>query len=106
FGADKDSMRYAIDGAVPRVERHFDLGTLSHRLLGYHTFHGGANDHDDDPLHVVALFRGDLAGPVLRVDDYPTGIRPILEDLTPLHELLRGIEARGLEYYLSIVAGL
>jgi len=106
LGADKDSMRYAIGEARPRVERHFDLGNLGDRLLGHRTFYGGASAFDDDPLHVVALFRGDLADPILRVDDYPTGVRPILPDLSPLHEILRKIEARGLRFYLGIVPAL
>jgi hypothetical protein len=106
FGADADRMRFRIGDARPRVERHFDLGDLGDRLLGFHTYFGGANTWDDDPLHVVALFRGDLADPILRIDDYPTGIRPIPDDLSPLHDLLHRVEARGLRYYLGIVPAL
>jgi hypothetical protein len=106
FGPDGDCLRFAIGDARPRVERHFDLSSLGDRLLGHHTFSGGANVHDPAPLHVVALLRGDLADPVIRIDDYPTGIRPILPDLSPLHDILHKVEARGLEYYLGIVPAL
>lgn len=41
--------------------------------------------------------------PVLRVDDYPTGVRPLLADLGSVHQVLREIEARGLAYHLGIV---
>lgn len=106
FGKDGDSVRYAIGPHVPRVTPAFDLNTLQDRLLGYHTYHGGANLYDPDPLHLIALFRGDLAEPVLRIDDYPTGIRPILDDLSPLHKILEQVEARGLPYHLGIVPAL
>jgi hypothetical protein len=106
FGPDGDCMRFAIADARPRVEHHFDLNRLGDRLLGHHTFEGGANVYDRSPLHVVALFRGDLADPVLRIDDYPTGVRPILSDLSPLHDILHKVDARGLKYYLGIVPAL
>lgn len=106
FGSDGDCMRYAVGDAHPRVDRHFRLDTLGDRLLGYRTFHGGANSFDDAPLHVVAFIRGDLADPVLRIDDYPTGVRPIPTDLLPLHETLYRVEQRGLRYHLGIVPAL
>ena len=61
FGPDGDCMRYAIGGDRPRVEPHFDLAGLGDKLLGCRTYYGGANEFDDEPLHVVALLRGDLA---------------------------------------------
>ncbi len=106
FGADGDCMRYRIGDACPRVEGFFDLNTFGDRLLGFRTFTGGANPFDEAPLHFMAVFRGDLADPLLRIDDYPTGIRPILPDLTPLHDVLRKVEARGLQYHLGIVPAL
>lgn len=101
-----DAMRYSIGDERPRGEPSFDLESLGDRLLGYHTYFGGANLADDDPRHVIAIFRGDLADPMLRIDDYPTGIRPILSDLSPLHGILQQIEAHGLAYYLGIVPKL
>lgn len=110
FGNDGDRMRYAVGGAEPRAEvgeRQTDLeALLGDRLLGHRLFHGGANPQDDDPLHLLALIRGDLSGPILRVDDYPTGIRPILPDLGPLHAILERLEARALPYHLGIVPAL
>jgi hypothetical protein len=106
FGTDGDCSRYAVGGEHPRVEHHFDLNTLGDRLLGYRTFNGGANAFDDEPLHVVALIRGDLADPILRIDDYPTGVRPIATDLSPLHEVLHKVEDHGLRYHLGIVPAL
>jgi len=42
----------------------------------------------------------------LRMDDYPTGVRPILPDLAPIHEVLADFDARGLEVHLGIVPAL
>jgi hypothetical protein len=106
FGGDGDQMRYAVGDARPRVENSFDLASLGDRLLGFLTYHGGANEVDADPLHVIALFRGDRADPFLRIDDYPTGIRPLLPDLSPLHRILEKVEAHGLSYHLGIVPAL
>ncbi len=106
FAADGDRMRYAVGDARPRVDSFFSLQDLGDRLLAYRTFYGGANAYDDAPLHVLALFRGDLAGPVLRIDDYPTGIRPLLPDLAPLHDVLGQVESRELPYHLGIVPAL
>lgn len=54
----------------------------------------------------LRLERGELADPLLRVDDYPTGVRPILEDLTPLHEVLQRIDDSGLAFHLGIVPAI
>jgi hypothetical protein len=55
------------------------------------------------PLH---LYRGDLTDPLLRVDDYPTGVRPILEDLSSLHDVLQQIDDSTLAFHLGIVPAL
>jgi len=52
------------------------------------------------------LFRGDLTDPLLRVDDYPTGVRPILEDLSSLHQALSLIDAAGLPFHLGVVPAI
>lgn len=106
FGRDGDQMRYAVPGEQPRTERFFDLASFGDRLLGYRTYYGGANEVDEKPLHVIALFRGDRAEPTLRIDDYPTGIRPLLPDLAPLNSILEQVESCGLEYHLGIVPAL
>jgi hypothetical protein len=55
---------------------------------------------------IARLYRGDLTDPLLRVDDYPTGVRPILEDLSSLHEVLSQIDAAGLPFHLGIVPAI
>ncbi len=54
----------------------------------------------------LSLYRGELTDPILRVDDYPTGVRPILEDLTSLHDVLSQIDDSGLPFHLGIVPAL
>lgn len=101
-----DAVRFSVGGEETRIANTFTLESLGDRLLAYRTFYGGANEFDDDPLHFIALIRGDLAEPVIRIDDYPTGIRPILPDLSPIHEVIQKFEEAGLPYYLGIVPGL
>jgi hypothetical protein len=54
----------------------------------------------------LALYRGALTHPLIRIDDYPTGIRPILPDLKPLDEILRQFETRRISYHLGIVPAI
>jgi hypothetical protein len=59
----------------------------------------------DVPVH-CAVLAGDAGRQLLRIDDYPTGVRPILADLGPLHAVLRECDRRGLEHHLGIVPTL
>ncbi|HKU37014.1 MAG TPA: DUF2334 domain-containing protein [Polyangiales bacterium] len=52
------------------------------------------------------MARGALRHPLIRIDDYPSGVRPIPLDLAPIHAVLAQFEARSLPYYLGIVPGL
>jgi hypothetical protein len=54
----------------------------------------------------LQIYRGDRSDPLLRVDDYPTGVRPILEDLTSLHDVLSRIDDSGLAFHLGIVPAI
>lgn len=101
-----DVVRYGIGDERPRIEQSFDLSSLGDRLLGYRTYFGGANEADADPRHVIAVFRGDLADPILRIDGYPTRVRRMLDDLTPLHKVLEQVETRKFKYHLGIVPTL
>ncbi|MEP7051305.1 MAG: hypothetical protein ABJB12_13175 [Pseudomonadota bacterium] len=54
----------------------------------------------------LRVYRGDFTDPLLRVDDYPTGVRPILDDLSSIHEVLTLIDAAGLPFHLGIVPSI
>ena len=56
--------------------------------------------------HFALLLPGHRSEPLLRVDDYPTGVRPLLSDLAPIHRVLRAIDDRGLRCHLGIVPAL
>lgn len=65
-----------------------------------------APDSYGNTRHAATLLRGDGTDPLLRVDDYPTGVRPIADDLEPLHAVLRTIDGAGLAFHLGIVPAL
>lgn len=54
----------------------------------------------------LSLHRGDFTDPLLRVDDYPTGVRPLRDDLDPIHRVLSRIDRAGLPFHLGIVPAL
>jgi len=54
----------------------------------------------------LLLLRGDLRFPLIRIDDYPTGVRPLPNDLGPVHRVLAAFEERSLPYCLGIVPGI
>lgn len=54
----------------------------------------------------LRLYRGDFTDPLLRVDDYPTGVRPIMSDLQPLHDVLLRIDRAGIPFHLGIVPAI
>ena len=58
------------------------------------------------PGGTLRAYRGALTDPLLRVDDYPTGVRPILDDLSSLHDVLLQIDAAGLPFHLGVVPAL
>jgi hypothetical protein len=58
------------------------------------------------PEGTLTAYRGALTDPLLRVDDYPTGVRPILDDLSSLHDVLSQIDASGLPFHLGVVPAL
>jgi len=43
---------------------------------------------------------------IIRIDDYPTGVRPMLDDLTPLIEILDAFDQREMPFHLGIVPKL
>lgn len=106
LGSDGDQVRFSVGDEQPRIDHIFDLQALGDRLLAYKTFYGGSSPNDEDPMHVVALIKGDLADPLVRIDDYPSGVRPILPDLAPLHKILGKFESAALPYHLGIVPAL
>jgi hypothetical protein len=90
-----------VTAAKPLVDTPF--GWPVDRVI--HHFDDVARLSDERPRQATVL-RGDLAQPVLRIDDYPTGVRPIARDLGPLHEVIRQIDAACIRYHLGIVPAL
>lgn len=99
------SRIYVLESHRPRVECDVDLGSFGDRLLCYCTVDGGSKQNGN-ARGVLALIRGALTYPLVRIDDYPSGIRPILPDMAPIHEILEQFETRGIPYHLGIVPGI
>ena len=59
--------------------------------------------------HFIASFKGDwslINDKIVRIDDFPTGIRPILDDLEPIYNVLMEFEKRKIRFVLGIVPTL
>lgn len=62
--------------------------------------------------HVLAagtdrlLIRGALSYPLIRIDDYPSGVRPFSADLSGVHAVLALFESHSVPYTLGIVPGI
>lgn len=104
LGADGDRTRYRIDDVEPRLPGYFDLRPLA--PLASFTYPSSGNEYDAKPVHAMAVFAGRTAVPLLRLDDYPSGVRPVPADLRGLHGVLEAAEAAGVRYHLSIVPGI
>lgn len=81
----------ALTALGERMLARFPISTEHQRALG---------------TQAGALIKGDLDGPLLRVDDYPTGVRPIARDLSALHDVLGLFDAHDVEYRLGIVPAI
>jgi len=97
FGADSAPFRAALGSCqLLIVLERGPRSTPSPQPLAELEVQGGA----------LRFYRGERCDPLLRVDDYPTGVRPILEDLSSLHDVLSQIDAAGLPFHLGVVPAL
>lgn len=60
----------------------------------------------EDLVLTLGVWRGKLPLPTIRIDDYPTGIRPRLADLSGINRILEHFEEAGVSYHLGISPGL
>ncbi|HXK20266.1 MAG TPA: DUF2334 domain-containing protein, partial [Polyangiaceae bacterium] len=102
-----------LAGYRSEAERAFRTALRACRVLGVLGATGATAAPSERLLGVVPtadgvlqLYRGDLTDPLLRIDDYPTGVRPILEDLSSLHEVLERVDESGLDFHLGIVPAI
>ncbi|WP_457576318.1 hypothetical protein [Desulfomarina sp.] len=88
-----ESCRYYIHIGVPLSDDYTERGriVLQHRLgIGVDMFD-------------LTVYQGDLCRELIRIDDYPTGVRPLVEDINMIHEVLLEFEQQETEYRLGIV---
>jgi hypothetical protein len=102
-----------LAGYTSQTERAFRTALRSCRLLGVLEAAKAPGERDQRLLAectvgggFLRLYRGDASDPLLRIDDYPTGVRPILADLSSLHEVLQHVDDSGLDFHLGIVPAL
>jgi hypothetical protein len=102
FGRDGDCMRYALNADRPVAAAQFELNSLGERLLGCSAFAGAANEYGS-ALHFFGLIRGQLDGPLIRLDDYPA---PVSNDERAAQAIIRRFEAGALRVHLGITPTL
>jgi hypothetical protein len=110
LGADGDAMRYAIDEHRPTLPGYFDLGGLGESLLARHVFAGATNEYGP-ALHVLALIRGKLEGPLIHLDGYPPQLHGVEESSSlhathAMHAIIDAFEKRAAPAYLGIAPAL
>lgn len=106
LGTDGDRVRYRVDDTEPRLEGYFDLRHAGVTPLNAFAYSASGNEYRGEAVHGMALFPGRVATPMLRIDDYPSGVRPLPEDMSGLHGVLEQIEDAGVPYHLGIVPAL
>ena len=83
------------------------LGSCRVLLLTDGVSHKLSDESEGGRQHgALAMIRGALTYPLIRIDDYPSGVRPILRDMGPLDEILEQFESRGIPYHLGIVPAI
>lgn len=108
-----DSMRFSFTHLNKKSQSrvHYDLSNLRTRILDVNFYKATkTSENDCEVTHFICAFKGDRpyssGDKIIRIDDFPTGIRPILEDLEPLYEILMEFEKRELRFVLGIVPSL
>ena len=108
-----DSMRFSFShlNEVSQSRVRYDLSNLKSRILDVNTYKASKTLENNEPSkHFICAFKGDRdfggGDRIIRIDDFPTGIRPILDDLEPLYEILMEFEKRELRFVLGIVPSL
>lgn len=96
---------FSESNGAPGAAEDSGLRVFGDRLLCSRT-PDDSGAHSGGARAALSLLRGALTHPLIRIDDYPTGIRPILPDLEPLHDILMQFERRRIPYHLGIVPAI
>tara|TARA_B110000908_G_C10267203_1_gene465463 strand:- start:6945 stop:8129 length:1185 start_codon:yes stop_codon:yes gene_type:complete len=107
IGDSEDSMRYSFSHLNVKTQSDvsFDISKLKNRIINVNFYKTEA----PSSKHFICSFKGDKSlsnDKIIRIDDFPTGIRPILDDLEPLYDILMEFEKRELRFVLGIVPSL
>lgn len=102
---DNDCNRFTIQNLEQQHQINLKTLLKSNYLVGKE-FYNGSNRFSKETISLISLIKGDLNQPIIRIDDYPTGVRPILDDLSLIHTIINEFEKRKLWYHLGIVPAL
>jgi len=103
----EDSMRYSFShlNVISQSRVKFDISKLKNRLINVNFY----KTESPNSKHFICSLKGDKHlenDKIIRIDDFPTGIRPILDDLEPLYDILMKFEKKELRFVLGIVPSL
>lgn len=95
----------AIEAVMESCHYYLHMGAFLHGDLGERTVlhHRLAVDGEIIDLTVCL---GDLGRELIRIDDYPTGVRPLVADMGQIHEVLLEFERQTIDYRLGIVPAI
>lgn len=106
---DEDSMRYSFShldqNSLSKIQ--YDLSKkFANRIINVEFY----KTNNVNGKNFICAFRGDWPllnnDKIVRIDDFPTGIRPILDDLEPIYNVLMEFEKRNIRFVLGIVPSL
>ncbi|BCL60118.1 hypothetical protein DGMP_08110 [Desulfomarina profundi] len=89
-----ESCHYYLHIGVPPSGDYAGRIVLRHRLA-----------FGEDMIDIT-VYMGDLTGELIRIDDYPTGVRPLVADRDKIHEILLKFEQLETDYRLGIVPAI
>ena len=113
-GCPGDCVRYSFShiNQMSQSKYSYDISNdFKNRIIDlkiYNGNHSGCQDILNKQF--IASFKGDWpllnSDKIVRIDDFPSGIRPILDDLEPIYNVLMEFEKRNIRFVLGIVPTL
>ena len=110
-----DCMRYNFShlNKLSKNKTNYDLSVYKNRIADIEFYNTNYTQEDkiNFPETFICTFKGDYfhllkKDKMIRIDDFPTGIRPIMNDIEPLYNILDEFETRKIFYILGIVPSL
>lgn len=110
-----DCMRYCFThlNKISKNKIKYDLSIYKNRIVDIQFYYTNYTKEDANnlPESFICLFKGNnhylsMNNKIIRIDDFPTGIRPILNELEYIYTILDEFEKNKIFYVLGIVPTL